>query len=164
LATLREARVVRMRHGIVASLDAMDAAGTALRWARHLFPARTREPEGYSVIVDLLDRLDEKTAPRAELAGAGLRLLAAVGYALDFERCVSCGKPCPPERPSGVDASRGGLMCMACGGGRRKLDAEARAVGRALQRGERPDVTPGQAETMLSLIDDAMAAHAGYER
>lgn len=164
LAAMREARLVRMRHGIVASLDAMDAAGTALRWARHLFPVRTREPEGYAVIVELLDRLDEGVSPRAELAGAGLRLLAAVGYALDFERCVSCGKPCPAGRPSGVDGARGGLMCRACGGGRRTFDAELRAVGQALQRGERPDVSATQAEAMLTLVDDAMAAHAGFER
>ena len=38
LAVVREARVVRMRTGVVSSLEALDAAGTALRWARHLLP------------------------------------------------------------------------------------------------------------------------------
>lgn len=170
LATMREARVVRARHGIVASLDAMDAAGTTLRWARHLFPPRTREPEGYAIVVELLDRLDVlsgddvRATARVELAGAGLRLLAAVGYALDLERCVGCGRPCPPGKPSGVDGARGGLVCRACGGGRRTLDAESRDLARALQRGERPALRPEQTDVLLALIDDAMAAHTGFER
>jgi len=86
-----------------------------------------------------------------------------VGYALDFERCVRCGKPCPPERPSGVDATRGGLVCRSCGGGTRVLDAETRAVARAVQSGERPAMTDAQAATLNALVDDAMAAHAGFE-
>jgi DNA repair protein RecO (recombination protein O) len=164
LAALREARITKMRHGIVASLDAMDAAGTALRWARHLFPPRTREVDGYAVIVALLDRLDEGAPPRAELAGAGLRLLAAVGYALDFDRCVTCGKACPPGKASGVDAARGGLVCRACGGGRRTLDGEARAVAMAFQRGERGQARAEHVGAVLALVDEAMAAHAEFER
>ena len=164
LGVLREARIVRVRQGIVGSLEAMDAAGTALRWARHLFSARTREPDAYAALIELLDQLDQGASPREELSFAALRLLAAVGYALDFERCVVCGKACPDGKPSAIDAARGGLVCRACGGARRMLDAESRAVGRALQRGERVAILAPQAEALLALVDDAMAAHAGYER
>ena len=44
LCTLKEARIGRAREGIVKSLDTMDAAGRALRWVRHLCPARIPEP------------------------------------------------------------------------------------------------------------------------
>ena len=165
LATLREARILRMRPTIVGDLDAMEAAGTGLRWARHLFPARTREPEGYAVITELLDRLDKADAPpRTELAVAAFRLLAAMGYALEFERCVGCSKPCPEGRLSEIDALRGGLVCRACGGGAHLLDAATRDAGKSFQRGGRPVLDPTQADSLLRLADDAMAVHAGFDR
>ena len=40
LVTIRDARVVRVRAGILASLPALEAGGLALRWLRHLVPAR----------------------------------------------------------------------------------------------------------------------------
>jgi DNA repair protein RecO (recombination protein O) len=165
LMALREARVVRVRQGIAGSLDALDAAGVALRWVRHLFPVRTPEPEGWAVLIALLDGLDAGAeAPRASLAAAGLKLLGAVGYALDLDRCVVCGKPCPDGKPSAVDATRGGLVCRSCGGASRVLDAKTRAAARALQRGEPAELDAKQASLLLEIVDGAMAAHAGYEK
>jgi DNA repair protein RecO (recombination protein O) len=164
LVTLSEARIVQLRARLASSLEAMDAAGTALRWARHLFPARTPEPEGYAAVVALLDRLDAGGDARAALAAAGLKLLAAVGYGLDFERCVKCGKACPSARPAKVDPSRGGLVCRACGGAALTLDAEARRVARALANGEDVAPTAAQSRELLGVIDQAMSAHAGFER
>ncbi|MGH7294638.1 MAG: DNA repair protein RecO, partial [Polyangiaceae bacterium] len=45
LTTLKESRIVRTRVGLVSRLEALEAAGVALRWVRHLFPPRTPEPE-----------------------------------------------------------------------------------------------------------------------
>jgi DNA repair protein RecO (recombination protein O) len=187
LATLKESRIVRVRAALASDLEALDAAGVALRWARHLFPPRTREPEGWRVLVDLLDVLDERrpsgdprsrsgplsssvrdprsrSGPRTELARAGLALLAAVGYALELERCVVCGRPCPEEKPACVDPARGGLVCRACGGASTVLPPDVRRAARALIGGASADVTRAQAESLLSLVDRAMAAHAGFER
>jgi DNA repair protein RecO (recombination protein O) len=164
LATLAEAHIIRLREKVVTSLDAMDAAGMALRWARHLFPVRTPEPEGYAAIVALLDRLDDGGNPRALLTATGLKLLAAVGYGLDFERCVKCGKACPEARPAKVDPSRGGLVCRACGGATLTLDADVRRVARALAKDEDVAPTPEQSRALLEVIDQAMSAHAGFER
>jgi DNA repair protein RecO (recombination protein O) len=168
LTTLKEARIVRTRPGVVGSLEALEAAGVALRWARHAFPPRTPEPEGWRVLVELLDLLDAGSAsPRAELAGAGLRMLAAVGYAMDLERCVVCGRPCPEDRPACIDPARGGLVCRSCGGASTVLPPAVRAAGRVLaagRAGETPAVTPAQAEAISRLVDRAMAAHAGFER
>jgi hypothetical protein len=54
-------------------------------------------------------------------------LLSDVGYALDLERCVRCGRECPPGKPARVDPARGGLVCASCGGARLVWSAELRA-------------------------------------
>jgi DNA repair protein RecO (recombination protein O) len=169
LCTLKEARIVRLRGAVTGDLDALEAAGTALRWARHLFPPRTVEPEGWRVLVGLLDELEEGAAarsavPKAALARAGLAMLAAVGYALEFEQCVSCGRPCPEGRPAYVDPARGGLICRSCGGAHTVVAAELRAAASALARGEAGVLDEGEARELLNLVDRAMAAHAGFER
>jgi DNA repair protein RecO (recombination protein O) len=165
LVTLKESRIVRMRAGVVASLDTLDAAGVALRWVRHLFPPRTPEPEGWGALVRLLDVLDEEGAsPRRELACAGLALLAAVGYGLDFGRCVVCGRECPEDRPACIDPSRGGLVCRTCGGASTVLTPLMRGAARSLAEGRTAEVADDQAEAILRLVDRAMAAHAGFER
>jgi DNA repair protein RecO (recombination protein O) len=165
LVTLKESRIVRTRPGVVSSLDALDAAGVALRWARHLFPARTPEPEGWRVLIDLLDALDAAPgSSQLELTRAGLALLAAVGYALDLERCVVGGRPCPERQAACVDPSRGGLVCRACGGASTVLLPEVREAARALASGSVADVTAAQAESLLRLVERSMAVHAGFER
>jgi DNA repair protein RecO (recombination protein O) len=166
LTTLKEARIVRTRLAVASSLDALEAAGTALRWARHAFPPRTPEPEGWRVLIELLDELDSgSTAPRTELARAGLAMLAAVGYAIELERCIACGRSCPTGKAACVDAARGGLVCRSCGGASTVLDPETRLAARTLSsRGPGQRVTAEQAEAILKIVDLAMAAHAGFER
>ncbi len=165
LATLKESRIVRVRSGVVSRLDALEAAGAALRWARHLFPPRTPEPAGWAVLVDLLDGLEAASSPpRRALAAAGLAMLAAVGYALELEQCAVCGRPCPEGRPACVDPARGGLVCRACGGASSVLSPADREAARGLAQGRADDVSDASAEAVLGLVDRAMAAHAGFER
>ncbi len=165
LATLKEARVVRARTGLTGRLDALESAGIALRWARHAFPPRTPEPQGWRILAELLDVLDGGDAPpRRELARAGLAMLAALGYALDLEQCVVCGRPCAPTKAACVDPVRGGLVCRSCGGASTVLLPELRQAARVLAAGQGADVTDEQAATLLQLVDRAMAAHAGFER
>ena len=164
LATLREAALTKVRARTVMDLEALDAAGIALRWARHLFPPRHVEPRAWSTTIGLLDDLEAGVEqPRALLAGAALRLLADVGYALDLDRCVKCGRPCPEGRSAAIDAARGGLVCQSCGGARRLIAPELRRLGRAAQH-ERVGMTLEQANELLEIVHDAMAAHTGYER
>ncbi len=185
LTTLKEARIVRMRANVVTDLDALEAAGIALRWARHLFPPRTPEPEGWALLIELLDLLDadrvsgttsasasasaSPSAPargpsRKHLARAGLAMLAAVGYGMDLDRCVVCSRPCPPERSACIDPARGGLVCRACGGSSEVLLPPARNAARALAAGHIEGVSDADAEALLGIVDRAMAAHAGFER
>jgi len=161
LATLKEARIVRVRSGIVTDIDAVEAAGTALRWVRHLVPARTPEREAFTTVVAMLDALDAgQSAPRAVLAVGGLHLLTDVGYALAFEQCVRCGKACPPDRAATIDAARGGIVCQTCGGARSRISADLRRIAAAAQRGEDPPIGEAEAAELLALVESAMAAHS----
>jgi DNA repair protein RecO (recombination protein O) len=173
LATLREARIVKVRTGITSSLESIEVAGTALRWVRHACPPRTREPEAWATLQELLDAIDAIGAggvtgsasdPRVALARSALRLLADVGYALDLERCVKCGRECGPSRAARVDPARGGLVCASCGGARVTMSAELRARAIRAQRGEADEMTRQDADALLAIVDAAMAAHAGFDR
>src|SRR5262249_36937101 len=117
LFTLLEAKLKTPRAKILGSLAAMEAAGKALSWARRAAPPRTPEPAPYAVLSTLLDRLAEASAPEAcsvALAEAGLSLLSAFGWGIDFERCVRCGRQALPAQSASVDAARGGLICRSC--------------------------------------------------
>ncbi len=164
LCVLKEARIARARMTILGDLDAMDAAGRALRWVRHLCPARTPEPSAWRSLGRFLDVLDrgEKGFHR-ELAFFGLKLLADVGYGLELGRCVRCGRPCPEGRPAFIDAAGGGLVCTSCGGARRTLKADVRSLAVRAMAGEDVPMTREQANEIVTVVEEAMAAHADFD-
>jgi DNA repair protein RecO (recombination protein O) len=160
LTTLKEARITRVRNGIVSNLEALDAAGSALRWARHLCPPRIKEPAAWDTMIELLDRLDATpTSARPLLAVGALRLLASVGYGLELDQCVRCGKPCPDGRAACIDPERGGIVCVECGGARLRIGADLRTLAQEAQRGGDPVLSLDQANELLSLVAIAMSAH-----
>lgn len=169
LCLLKEARVSRARHGVTANLEAMEAAGQALRWARHLCPPRVVEPAAWAMLDGLLDVLDERVlrgeavVPNAATVAFGLRLLAVVGYALELERCVRCGRPCPAGRPAFVDVQAGGIVCSACGGARRTIKGELRDRAVRAQRGEGIDFTAAEGAELVVIVEEVMAAHSGFD-
>jgi DNA repair protein RecO (recombination protein O) len=165
LLTLREASIEIPRRHLVGDLDRMTFAGRALGWLRSAAPPRTPEPEVWQVTTDLLDRLDDASdprPPRLHLAEAGLRLLSAFGWGIDFERCIRCGKACEPERPALLDPARGGLICRSCGGARLRLDGALRArlaeAARGMKSLETDDV-----DVALGIAESALEAHAGLQ-
>ncbi len=165
LGVLKEARIGRARSGVVSDLVRMETAGRALRWTRHLCPAKTPEPSAWASLRTLLDALDEERGPSPlqVLATFGLRLLADVGYGIDLEGCVRCGRPCPSGKPAFVDSTGGGLVCTSCGGARRTLGAEARELGARAQRGLDATMTDEQANELVAVVEEAMAAHADFD-
>lgn len=168
LCVLKEARIQTARLGITGDLAAMERAGQALRWVRHLCPMRTPEPgvwRSLRELFEVLDRPEDASASAVQsLATFGLHLLGDVGYAIELERCVRCGRPCPPGRPAFVDAAGGGLVCSSCGGARRTLAADLREAALRLARREAGvSLTRGQAGELVGLVEDAMAAHAGFD-
>lgn len=181
LCVLKEARIQRPRTGIATSLEAMEAAGQALRWVRHLCPARTPEPAAWRSLEELLDVLDaecvrrssarnESESPatdatewRRQLAIFGLRLLTDMGYALELDRCIRCGRPCPEGRSAFVDSGGGGIVCTSCGGARRTITGEVRALAARAQRGEAALLSWETAGEIIEIVEEAMAAHADFD-
>ncbi len=174
LGVLREAQLVKIRGRVATDLDALDCAGTALRWARSLIPARTAEELAWATLTGFLDALDEgigtEISPRMLLAVTAIRLLGDVGYGLELERCVGCQKPCPEGRAAYLDVRRGGLVCTACGGARRRIDTEVRKAALLAQRASSmPDafhelvISERTAKVLLELVHETLAAHVDLE-
>lgn len=174
LCVLKEARIQRPRTGIATSLEAMEAAGQALRWVRHLCPSRTPEPAAWRSLEELLEALDAEavqsgggggggTQARRHLAIFGVRLLTDMGYALELDRCTRCGRPCPEGRSAFVDAAGGGIVCTSCGGARRTISGELRALAARAQRGEPVALSWEVAGEIIAITEEAMAAHAGFD-
>lgn len=166
LFTLLEAKLSRPRPQILSSLAAMEAAGKALGWVRRAAPPRTPEPEAYAVLTTLLDRLAASPAPEQAsiaLAEAGLSLLSAFGWGVDFQRCVRCGRQAQPEQSASVDAARGGLICRSCGGARLRLSAQSRERMARAAAGEVQLLTGAEAADALGIVEAALGAHAGIE-
>jgi DNA repair protein RecO (recombination protein O) len=164
LVVLREAKLARARPLLVTSLERMQAAGLALNWVRKAAPPRTPEPQVWAAMERLLDQLDDaqdSVSPHARLAATGLQLLSAFGWGIDFERCVSCGKAPALGQAAAVDAARGGLVCRACGGARRRLSASERLLlQRAASGGTLNDESAALA---FELVEQALKTHGGIE-
>ena len=166
LFTLLEAKLQVPRAKILNSLQAMEAAGKALSWARRAAPPRTPEEAPYAVLSTFLDRLADAGGSEQcaiALAEAGLSLLAAFGWGIDFERCVRCGRQALPEQSGSVDAVRGGLICRSCGGARLRISAKARERMARAAAGETSVLTAEEAADALTLVEAALGAHAGIE-
>jgi DNA repair protein RecO (recombination protein O) len=166
LYVLVEASIARPRLGLLSELSRLEVAGRALSWIRRAAPPRTPEPEAWVLLERLLDRLadaDSRVSPERELCELGLPLLAAFGWGIDFERCVSCGKLCPAGAPATIDAQRGGLVCRECGGGRLRLNGALRERLARASRGEVEALAAEDVGTALDLIDRVFSAHAGLE-
>jgi DNA repair protein RecO (recombination protein O) len=164
LVVLREAKLERARPFLITSLERMQAAGQALNWVRKATPPRTPEPEVWTAMEALLDHLadvEDTILPRTRLAEGGLRLLAAFGWGIDFERCVSCGKLAAPGQAAAVDAARGGLVCRNCGGARQRISGAERAALTAAASGKGLD--DASAALALTLVEQALKAHCGIE-
>jgi DNA repair protein RecO (recombination protein O) len=164
LSLLREAHIAKARPGLTQSLEGMRAAGRALAWIRSAAPAHTPEPALWRAVEALLDELGAKDSiePSRALAATGLSVLVALGWGLDLERCVRCGKPCPPDASSLVDPARGGLVCRSCGGARKRLDSKTRErLGRAAASGDPRELELADAELALELVENVLKAHAG---
>jgi DNA repair protein RecO (recombination protein O) len=166
LFTLLEAKLKTPRAKILGSLAAMEAAGKALSWVRRAAPPRTPEEAPYAVLTTLLDRLADAPAPEPvaiALAEAGLQLLAAFGWGIDFERCVRCGRQAGKAQSASVDAARGGLVCRSCGGARLRISGVARERMASAAAGQVGVLTREEAPSALSIVEAALGAHAGIE-
>lgn len=164
LFTLVESRIERPRFHLVASLERLEAAGQALRWVRASVPERTREAGIWEDLTGFLDRLDtregEGASPPVELATLGLRLVGALGYGLDFDACIRCGRGREAGRAGYIDAAAGGVVCRGCGGASQKLGGAALDRLSAASAGMAA-LTTEDAATARALITTTLREHAG---
>lgn len=161
LFDLRAATVSVPRVHLSQDLEKLQAAGKVLGWLRDTLPERHREPQLWDLAVGLLDGLESRAAldTEATLATFGLHFLSLLGWGLDFESCVKCGRVCPSDKPGTVSAARGGLVCTACGGAKTRLDAPLRLRLAATSQGGRT-LEPQDTSLALRLVDEALASHA----
>ena len=163
LGVLTEAAIARTRLVLTQNLARLEAAGHALRWVRRAAPPNTPEPALWAVINSFLDDLDlvgDDPTPTARLAGLGFRLLGAIGWGLDLERCVHCGRDCGGSASAFVDPAAGGLVCRACGGGRLLLRDGRRARFLASTRGDDGALRDhDDTVAAIELIEATLAAH-----
>ena len=163
IATLAEARVDAMRLRLTAHLEASLAAGFWLRFARALAHPHGDDDELFRVTDGALALLDEEPERHGDLTPlVPFAMLASVGYALELERCVGCGKPCPEGRPSAVDGRRGGLLCRACGYASVVLSADLRRAVAGAQEGRFQPLPPDQRELAVRLAQDVAMQHVGH--
>ena len=166
LMVLSEASIARARLGLLSELGRLEVAGRALGWIREAAPPRTPEPRVFALVEGFLERLSAGSATLSverELAELGLSLLEEFGWGISFDRCVSCGKPCPPEKPGNVDPRRGGLVCQSCGGGRIRLRGEQRARFARAASGQVEVLLDDDVAVALDLVERVLKLHAGVE-
>lgn len=161
LFDLRNSDVAIPRVHLSRDLDKLQGAGKVLGWLREALPERHPEPELWGLTEALMEDLDQPQTRDTDLAlgSFGLQFLSLLGWGLDFESCVKCGKPCPEGKPGTISASRGGLVCTACGGGKTRLDAGLRLRLAQAAQGM-PNLLREDAPLALRLVDEALAAHA----
>ena len=125
LAHLERVTVDRSFHAILRSLDAIAAAGAALAVIRERIPEHEPEPAVFDSTVQFLNALNDGAPPEEALLSLQIRVLAMLGFAPTLDQCVGCGKVPATGKAASFDASRGGIVCRACGGGRLVLSANA---------------------------------------
>jgi DNA repair protein RecO (recombination protein O) len=163
---LEGATIGQLRPRLTASLARMDAAARALSWVRDTVPEGAPDAAVWQTLEGLLTALDAVELQRIDstLAAAGLQLLSALGWALELEHCVVCGRPCPPAKAAMIDPVRGGLVCGECGGARLVISGPQRGQLNALLLDVHAEVDPSLAELAQRIIDTALAAHADVQR
>jgi DNA repair protein RecO (recombination protein O) len=112
-------------------------------------------------LLDALDDPSDSVNPDGELATAGLRLLGAMGWGLDLERCVRCGRPCADVATACIDPQKGGLICRACGGALRILRPDLRRRLIRAVEGDPRALHEHDISFTMDLVEAALAAHAG---
>ncbi len=162
LLSLRSAKLELPRLRATTSLRALEAAGKALEWIRRGAPPSSPEPMLWHLITTFLDGINETPAEaRRDLATFGMGLLEALGWGLDLERCVRCGKGCDRSQRAMADGARGGLICRACGGARLILEPAMRQRLRLAVQGQRLLIE--DVEASLALVAAVLERHGGID-
>jgi DNA repair protein RecO (recombination protein O) len=166
LHSLKSSNIEVPRDRLSRSLAPLTEAGRALGWLRRAAPTSVAELQLWDAITTLLDELAAlrvTTVPTYITAAFALRLLELLGWGINFQSCVSCGKQCPADRPSWVSPERGGLICSACGGGPIKLSPSSRARLRRAAQNNETELDDESAAAALRIAERALRSHTGMD-
>lgn len=126
LAHLERADVLDAHEGTLADLRRVALVSGVVELLRELCPELAPDEAVFDAAVEVLARIDRET-PREELLLAfHAHLLGRLGHAPVLDACVATGVPAPPGRSACFDASRGGVVSRAAGGGPLVLSWPAR--------------------------------------
>lgn len=151
LMRLNEARLAMPMHGLMKSLERIEALSRTLALALAFLQEHESNPAKFDLLRERLLRLCQAEPDAFDAAAFELRWLSLSGYAPVIGACVSCGDG--EERTGGWRFSfeRGGFICRRCsvgpGGSKQLSDAATR--GFASLAGECPP-------------EDASHAHAAH--
>jgi len=169
LYRLRESRLDVPRLQLAASLTALTVAGKALSWVRDTTVIGAEESRIFQACTRFLDVLEEAPPMTpieadARLAEFGLVLLSPLGWALDLERCVRCGRSCPAASPATLDPRQGGLVCRRCGGGAgHPIDPMLRRRMLESCRDNCQSLLPSDARKVLAIVEATLLTHTGID-
>lgn len=159
-----EAAQVREAHvGLRGDYRRLLAAGPVLELLLRATPVQAPQPGALELALMTLARLERASGP-AELGSALAiflaRLLGLLGYGLNLDSCLQCGRPAQNLRGLRLSLG-GGVVCPACPPGRRErpavpglvksLAAAATMEPRALARLRLP---PGQLAEALAFLGE----------
>ena len=164
LHTLKESSIETPRLRLTQSLPSLEAAGRALSWIRKAAPAATQEARAYQALEEFfneLNTLPPNESVQGHLAAFGARLVSAFGWGLELSQCISCDKPCPDERPALISPERGGLICLACGGGPIRLAPDVRSELKRAAAGQTHLLSEDSIAPALRIVERALGAHLG---
>lgn len=163
LVSLRASTIETPRLALTSDLERLERAGRALRWVRHVVPPRVPEEELWRSLIELLDAWNRPDdAPLdGRLAAFGLHALAILGWGLEVDRCVRCGRECPPGKAARLNPAAGGIVCSEHGGAPHLVSGELRAKLAAASNGVAPTFDGDEATRVLRFLDEAFDAHAG---
>jgi DNA repair protein RecO (recombination protein O) len=127
LGQLRSAQVVQALPRILGDLRRMSAAGSALALLREVVPERAPDPAIFESALQMLCALDEPAArPDTLLLAFDVHLMTLAGFAPGLSACGVCGKRPAPGQAAELDATRGFIVCRACGGAAHHLSGAIR--------------------------------------
>jgi DNA repair protein RecO (recombination protein O) len=119
--------------------DLLVFAGASLL-AELVIRSATAEPQPalYSLLITALDRVVDAPAElRREAVVADVwMIVSALGYRPEVDACVGCGAVVDPDADTRFDIDGGGIACMQCRPGGRRIDPASRAELRGMLVGE----------------------------
>ena len=129
LWSLRRAEVQEHFPDLLRHFTKLSVASAALRFLRQCAPLGVVLPQLFAETRAMLrgiDALAVGESPTLVYFAYQMRVLSALGLAPSLEACGGCGRRPAADQAAGFDASRGQLICRACGGSALVLNARVR--------------------------------------